>query len=166
MEVDRYNYDKAWEVSSVDLLLRLYPALKSTSSIAEWIEILSKSTPVSPLTTQILDLRAVTDFEVWHLPGAISKPVNGLATETPSPFLNISVMEHIWPKLLSILSSYSTEPESSIEHKTVALICYDGDTSRVATSILRARGIEAVSLMGGMNGLMEQLGELSPFEKT
>lgn len=32
------------------------------------------------------------------------------------------------------------------------LVCYDGDTARVATSVLRARNIQASSIKGGMLG--------------
>lgn len=32
------------------------------------------------------------------------------------------------------------------------LICYDGDTARVATSVLRVRKIQACSVSGGMLG--------------
>lgn len=32
------------------------------------------------------------------------------------------------------------------------LVCYDGDTARVATSVLRARNIQASSIRGGMLG--------------
>lgn len=32
------------------------------------------------------------------------------------------------------------------------VVCYDGDTARVATSVLRARNIQASSIRGGMLG--------------
>ena len=35
------------------------------------------------------------------------------------------------------------------------VICYNGDTARVATSVLRAKGIEADSLRGGYQALRD-----------
>lgn len=37
----------------------------------------------------------------------------------------------------------------------VLVICYNGDTARVATSVLRAKGIEADSLRGGYQALRD-----------
>jgi hypothetical protein len=44
--------------------------------------------------------------------------------------------------------------------KNVGVICYNGDTARVATSVLRARGITASSIKGGFQALMVQLPQL------
>lgn len=44
---------------------------------------------------------------------------------------------------------------AKIKGYKVLLICYDGDTSRVATSVLRAKGIEADSVKEGSGRLME-----------
>lgn len=35
----------------------------------------------------------------------------------------------------------------------VLVLCYDGDTARVATSVLRARGLDADSVRGGYQAL-------------
>lgn len=44
--------------------------------------------------------------------------------------------------------------------KNVGVICYNGDTARVATSVLRARGITASSIKGGFQALIAQLPQL------
>ncbi|POS81904.1 hypothetical protein EPUL_004610, partial [Erysiphe pulchra] len=54
LEVDRYHYDKTWEIKSADLLPRIYPALKSTSARASWYEALNNSTPASDTVAEIL----------------------------------------------------------------------------------------------------------------
>ena len=41
----------------------------------------------------------------------------------------------------------------------LVLLCYNGDTSRIATAILRSKEIEAYSFMHGMDGLKDFLGE-------
>lgn len=35
----------------------------------------------------------------------------------------------------------------------VLVVCYNGDSARVATSVLRAKGLEADSVRGGLHGL-------------
>ncbi|KHJ31434.1 putative cysteine synthase b [Erysiphe necator] len=159
LKVDRYHYDKTWEAKSADLLPDLYPSLKSMSSLADWYEALSDSTTISDTGYQILDLRTAKDFNIWHLPGAISKPLVSLTAETRNPFFDTETMEVIWSELMIMFSSHTAKNMAG--SKKVALICYDGDTSRVATSILRARGVAAVNLMGGMNGLADQVRGLS-----
>lgn len=165
MEVDRYHYNKLWEIKSADLLPQIYPALKSISSIASWFETLKNSAPISETIAEILDLRTVFDFDIYHLPGAISKPLVGLTADTLSPFFDTPTMEWIWPELMAMFSSYNADKNRSFEDKTIVLICYNGDVSRIATSILRAHGIEAVNLMDGMDGLITQMREADQFEK-
>lgn len=44
---------------------------------------------------------------------------------------------------------------SRLQGHHVLVICYHGDTARVATSVLRAKGIEADSLRGGYQALRD-----------
>jgi hypothetical protein len=44
--------------------------------------------------------------------------------------------------------------------KNVGVICYDGDTARIATSVLRSKGITASSIKGGFCALTTQLPNL------
>lgn len=36
------------------------------------------------------------------------------------------------------------------------VICYDGETSRLATAVMRARGMEAFSIRGGMQAVVQE----------
>jgi rhodanese-related sulfurtransferase len=38
--------------------------------------------------------------------------------------------------------------------RAVVVICYDGDASRLATAMLRDRGLEALSVQGGLAGFV------------
>lgn len=49
--------------------------------------------------------------------------------------------------------------------KDVYIICYRGDTARVATSVLRARAIKAHSVKGGHAALLQQLPRLRMSEQ-
>lgn len=49
--------------------------------------------------------------------------------------------------------------------KRILVLCYDGDSARVATSVLRAKGYEADSIRGGFKALGEMRAE-APAQKT
>ena len=49
--------------------------------------------------------------------------------------------------------------------KDVYVICYGGDTARVATSVLRARGISAHSVKGGHAALRREVPHLQMSEQ-
>jgi len=102
----------------------------------------------------ILDLRPVSDFDKWHLPGSINMPLSSAKPDAPSLFFSPKLLEEQWRELESIFSSKGT-PFSDIllvalKDRSVGLVCKDGDTARVATSVLRAKGLEASSISGGI----------------
>lgn len=49
--------------------------------------------------------------------------------------------------------------------KDVYVMCYGGDTARVATSVLRARGISASSVKGGYSALRREIPHLQMSEQ-
>jgi cysteine synthase A len=57
------------------------------------------------------------------------------------------VLEAQWVELERIFSNASLV--SDLDSHRVLLLCYDGNTARVATSVLRAKGLEAESIRGG-----------------
>lgn len=99
----------------------------------------------------VIDLRQPLDFQAFHLPGSINVPFVDEAT--PSPFSNPQVLESLWTKLEQTFKAPSKELLTLIEGKQVLLLCYDGDSARVATSVLRAKGHDADSLKGGFKAL-------------
>jgi hypothetical protein len=56
--------------------------------------------------------------------------------------------------------SHNTINAYDLSGKNVGVICYGGDTARVATSILRAKGIAASSIKGGFLALAQELPQL------
>ena len=107
----------------------------------------------------LLDLRGPEDFACGHISAAINFPLKALKRETSSPFQDSSVLESQWLELESMFhSGGSLESASAMDGgQPIILVCYEGDTSRVATSVLRSRGIEALSIAGGMEGLSKLL---------
>ena len=137
--VDTYRYDEVWEVEGKILCETLYSSSPS--------EVLTANHDLTSGNV-ILDLRTAEAFTDHHVPGSISRPLNSLDSTTPSPFTDPMVMETQWKELESVfdLTTIGLLKQASC----VWLVCYGGDTSRVATSVLRAKGVEANSLKGGM----------------
>lgn len=107
----------------------------------------------------VIDLRKPADFKQWHLPQVINVPLNTLEKSTSSPFSDSAVLEAQW---LEIEGWFSQSGEKSAllkelkENSTrVLLVCYSGNTSRVACSIFRAKGIEAWCIRGGYKALAD-----------
>lgn len=64
-------------------------------------------------------------------------------------------------------STFTSERISAhdLAGKDVYIVCYGGDTARVATSVLRAKAISASSVKGGITALREELPHLQMTER-
>ena len=148
--MDRYRYDQAWELCRDGAFERLYDR-KSPDATAPGLK---KLNPV------LLDLRSSKDFDTWHLLDAINMPLQSISADSPSPLANPKLLEEQWLELSKCFdedtssSSSSHSLLSSLRQHLVVVVCYKGDTSFVATSILRARNVEAFSLKGGICSLI------------
>ncbi|RDW85409.1 hypothetical protein BP5796_03734 [Coleophoma crateriformis] len=168
LNVDKYRYDEAWEVPSTSALQELYSA--SAKELAGLLKVPAADAPelITPPGTPdekdapfplqlckdniLLDLRAFEDYARQYLPGAISMPLSTCGPETPSPFRNPQTLEAQWSELELALDALRLR---GMKDCRVFVLCYNGDTARVATSVLRAKGIEASSIKGGMKGVRE-----------
>ncbi len=104
----------------------------------------------------IVDLRSADDFEACHLPGSLSLPLDSLKSSSPSPYSDARILEQQWTELDGKLREIDTKFHKSTvmgEGIRMLVICYGGDTARIATSVLRARKVPAFSLAGGFLGL-------------
>ncbi|GIZ41546.1 hypothetical protein CKM354_000484600 [Cercospora kikuchii] len=130
-KVDLYRYDEAWELSPTTAL----------------------STPLSNPQTLIIDFRRQSDYLNFHLPAppSLNIPLRTLSPTSPSPFFTPDLLATQWRELESLFSeSYL---QSQFQDRKILCFCYDGDTARVATSVLRAKGFEAESVKGGYRAL-------------
>lgn len=146
--MDRYRYDPAWELCRDDAFERLYDG-KSADATAPGLK--------KP-NTVLLDLRSSADFDAWHLQDAINMPAQSISADSQSPFANPKLLEEQWLELAKCFdedtSSSSHLILSSLRQHLVVVVCYKGDTSFVATSILRARKVGAFSLKGGIRSIV------------
>ncbi|KAH1490832.1 hypothetical protein KXX42_009350, partial [Aspergillus fumigatus] len=144
--VDIYRYDESWERSPIVLFTHFYETPRSLS------DSLLRNIELRPLCC-VLDLRTAADYSTWHLPGSVNIPLRSLDSHTPKPFADPSVLEAQWLELETLFKT--EEALSKLRGQHVLVICYHGDTARVATSVLRAKGIEADSLRGGYQALRD-----------
>lgn len=174
-KVDLYRYDSSWELALEEAITRFYDELDYDSGVSDTE---GSSTPRSevseddfpsrvprskgprfPTTSThqlkpssiMLDLRTSAEFEKFHLPGCTSFPV--CATDGRSPFDDAKVLENRWRDLEKafggeVWSGALLEGLKGVER--VGVVCRDGDTARVAVSILRAKGVTAWGWGGGM----------------
>jgi len=105
--------------------------------------------------TAIIDFRQAADFDLWHLPEAINAPLESLVSDSASPFFDAVVLEQQWTELEAVFQRRTDIVQLNCQQ--LLLLCYDGDTARVATSILRARNIAASCVRGGVTALLQDL---------
>lgn len=101
----------------------------------------------------LIDLRKPADFSRWSLPHAINVPLETLDENNLRPFSNSKILEKQWSELAAVLEEKKDSLIAAAQGRDVVLVCYDGDTARIATSILRAKNIEAFSIRGGVREL-------------
>ncbi|CAO2647204.1 Nn.00g081260.m01.CDS01 [Neocucurbitaria sp. VM-36] len=140
-EVDSYRYDEAWALQPGEAL----------SHFAD--DTTLKPDPV------LIDLRAPSNFIASQISGAYNLPLQNLKISTPSPFSDATVLESQWRDLEAMLTSDRINAHD-LSGKNVCLICYNGDTARIATSILRSKSIIAISIKGGYGALKRVFSDL------
>lgn len=85
------------------------------------------------------------------MPGSTNIPF--VEKEQGSPFFDPQVLKALWERLENTFKNPNQPIKSLLEKKRVLLLCYDGDSSRVANSVLRARNFETMSIRGGYDVL-------------
>ncbi|KAK7554596.1 putative cysteine synthase B [Phyllosticta citricarpa] len=153
--VDKYRYDEAWELTIEDALSRFFD-VRMTSGHAAAEDLPWNLEPRA--TTTVLDLRQPQDYSKWHLPGAINIPMQSVKAEMPSVFFDSAVLEEQWLEMEAFFSAQSQactiSGVSSLHDRPILVVCYNGDTARVASSILRAKGMLADSAAGGAGAML------------
>lgn len=146
-KVDLYRYDEAWELApkvAIESFFSNQPLTPGSQAAQQQTHQLRPHED-----SVVIDFRSSIDFARGSLPGAISIPLASVNGQ--SPFYDATLLEKTWLELDELLNA---ERLVQIQGRQVLMACYDGDTARVATSVLRAKGIEASSLRGGMAALL------------
>lgn len=131
------------------------------------IEELERALVAKP-NTQILDFRRAIDFDAFHLPHSVNFPLQVLkdGATRGSPFADpvgdCTMLEELWlelEKLFTVKDKDGRRNPSAealmaiLRGKRVLTMCYDGDSARVANSVLRAKGVDSESVRGGFAAL-------------
>ncbi|KAM0237132.1 hypothetical protein ACHAPO_004477 [Fusarium lateritium] len=145
LKVDLYRYDEKWERTASEAIDAFFDI--DRGALLDMV----LTDPRSASDTTIIDLRQPRDFGNFHLPGAVNMPF--VNDNTPSPFSDAKLLETLWKCLEDTFGKPGQELQSLLQGKRILLTCYDGDSARVATSVLRAKGYEADSIRGGFQAL-------------
>ncbi|KAJ6446503.1 cysteine synthase B [Purpureocillium lavendulum] len=170
--VDSYRYDEKWERDATDALndffgvdqsmigdvIRLVPKLATRDSSPELEGLIQRKTD-----TAVLDIRQAADFAQFRLPGSVNVPF--VQPGGAGPFSEPSILRDLWQRLDDTFKSPPQDLQDAMHGKRILVLCYDGDSARVATSVLRAKGYEADSIRGGFKALGEMRAE-SPVPLT
>jgi cysteine synthase A len=147
--VDTEEYDAAWEISLEDASRKIYGTEYPHDK-----EMLPADNPSVSPTTKILDLRAPEDFDKGHLPGSISSPLANLTATSPIPFDDPEALQSQWKDLVRKVAGEDFRQTIGDDKKPLVVVCYNGETARLATSLMRSRGIEAYSIAGGARAMV------------
>ncbi|KAM0207106.1 hypothetical protein ACHAQI_007828 [Fusarium lateritium] len=155
LKVDLYRYDEKWERSASEALDAFFDV--DRGALLDMVLADPKGGTVTAINlhsilrsrpdTTIIDLRQPQDFSNFHLPGAVNMPF--VHANTPSPFSDAKLLESLWKNLEDAFKDPETKVRFLLEGRRVLITCYDGDSARVATSVLRAKEYEADSIKGG-----------------
>ncbi|RYP82096.1 hypothetical protein DL769_001755 [Monosporascus sp. CRB-8-3] len=109
----------------------------------------------------IIDLRSAQSFCGQHIRGSYSLPLRGLTATTAGGdlFADPETVYEVWKSLRALFleDDGASQLMGEIGRRGFPslVLCYDGDASRLATSILRAKGVEAFSVAGGFRGIQD-----------
>ncbi|OLN97762.1 Cysteine synthase B [Colletotrichum chlorophyti] len=168
-KVDLYRYDEAWERDPTDAFVQIPPTSLIHAEDAQLPStpryVSTENAPFIPRlpNTVIIDLRRTEDYRNLNIPGSINIPA--VASKDWKPFADAVLLEKLWTELEALFAP-TTDTGKQMEgyrRRPVLVVCYNGDCSRVATSVLRAQGFEADSVRGGLRALtdLRELEELS-----
>jgi cysteine synthase A len=102
---------------------------------------------------KVVDIRAPADFTNEALLGAQNVPFGSVKPGIASPFDDVAVLEDQWTEMKELVGIEPARRGLIEGGVPILAVCYDGESSRVFTSILRARGVEAYSIKGGFPSL-------------
>jgi rhodanese-related sulfurtransferase len=174
--VDLYRYDDEWELDAESALSAFYTIHAFNSEDAAMSLATGGPTELEKIliprpNTQILDFRTSSDYEAFHLPNSVNIPLETLkdGASRGSPFSDpvgdCSMLEELWLELESYFSVKTKTREGEqrnpsaealmaiLRGKRVLTLCYDGDSARVANSVLRAKGVTSDSVRRGYAAL-------------
>lgn len=149
-QIDQGTYDPAWELGSVDVIQLNQGEPFRLCNVRSLFHTGTCNKSTDALT--VLDLRQKSDFSTSHVMGSKNATLPSVQPTTPSPFDQIAVLE---AQSHDVDNMYSTGELDGLG--TVLLLCYNGEASRLACSIIRHKGFVAYSVKGGFPTLLTEM---------
>ncbi|KAF9465572.1 tryptophan synthase beta subunit-like PLP-dependent enzyme [Collybia nuda] len=134
---DLYPYNIDWELTpkQATQLLTTSPLINQNGSSGN---------------TVLLDFRDTADFRSSHIRGSHNLEVGDAVR--PNPYKDTATLTELFNIFSDRLGSSDSQFGTALNDKTVLLISHDGNIARLASSILRNRGVKAHYVIGGVNG--------------
>jgi rhodanese-related sulfurtransferase len=115
--------------------------------------------PSASSTPLVLDLRSKAAFKAQHIPGSVNAPLEVLTPDLADGdlFGDPDAVFKVWNPMETLIAGREMTKileDTQRGRRAVVVVCYDGDASRLATAMLRDRGLEALSVQGGLAGFM------------
>jgi len=151
LKVDRYPYHMDWELTAAQAFIKMFPAHSLPTPVPSASSDSGESDTPSKAVS-IIDLRKPADFKAACVPGSINVDIGLDGQQLSNPFHDAEAMVKQWTTLNNLFSEPS---KFELEGKAVVVLCYDGSTSRVATSVLRHYRVEAFSCVDGIELCLE-----------
>ncbi|KAI1498878.1 cysteine synthase [Biscogniauxia marginata] len=161
LDCDQYRYDERWEMQPEEAtrLIVAAPRLDNqhisvthNDKGEERREIVSTNNTRNKGSLIVIDLRAPEDYLISHVPQSTSLPLPGINPGIKDLFGDSGMIQAFWTRLHQLFDENS---KMLCNASPVLVLCYDGEVARLATSILRARGVEAHSVLGGYTALVD-----------
>ncbi|TID27928.1 cysteine synthase [Venturia nashicola] len=155
LSCDQDKYDERWELTPEQSARMIAQSSRTKRGPRPCSRPSCRTKPLcnssgTPKIT-ILDLRQKQDFDTEHMCGSASSPLKQLTERSGDIFADSIVLHMHWRNLKTKFEVESDKLGSKA--CSLLVLCYDGETSRLAVSILRARGFNAFSVFGGFHAL-------------
>ncbi|RDB18452.1 Cysteine synthase B [Hypsizygus marmoreus] len=133
---DLYPYNIDWEVTPEHAQQLVFSPNRDSSGLGK--------VPI------IVDLRDQANFKASHIPGSRNLDIG--ADTLPNPYKDPKTLVILFDLLDTRFTATDPEYGAALREKLVLLLSRDGNVARLASSILRHRGVSAYYVIGGVDG--------------
>jgi rhodanese-related sulfurtransferase len=156
LSCDLDKYDERWELTPEQTTKMLSHEPRTKRGLLPCARPFCRRKPSCnssrPSKITLLDLRQKQDFDKEHTCGSLSSPLKQLTERTGDIFSDSNALRMHWANLKAKMIDEAKRLGS--KSSSLIVLCYDGETSRLAVSILRAQGYTAFSVFGGYPALV------------